>query len=601
MAEIKKIPSREEIPLKDRWATEDMYPSDEAWEQELATLQEDQKTLGAFAGTLGEGGEKLFAYLSNMERVNSKLRLLANYCMRKADEDTRNPVYQAMRGKFMAASVALQTANSFMTPEVMDIPEQTLNRFFDECPELERYRRFLNNLRRRKAHTLSAAEEKLLASAEEMADAPNTVYGAFADADITFPDAVDAEGERHPLSQGTFVSLEESPDRELRKSAYENLYHTLDGFRNTAAAILNAQNKQLKFFAEARKYDSAFEASLDASQVPTSVYLNLIEAVHRNLDKMHRYIRLRKKLLGVEELHFYDIYTPLLSDVDKHIPFEEAKQTVYDGLAPLGEDYRKILKEGFDSRWIDVYQNVGKRSGAYSAGASVHPYVLLNYTGTLDSQFTLAHEMGHALHSYLSNKHQNPVDAGYVIFVAEVASTCNEALLMEYLLGKTTDKKERAYLINHFLDQFRGTLYRQTLFAEFELNIGRMAAQGKTLTAEALCKEYRRLNEMYYGPDIVVDDEIAMEWARIPHFYLDYYVFQYATGYSAAIALSRRILAEGESAVKDYLGFLSGGCSRTPIELLKGAGVDMTGPEPVEKALELFGTLLDEMEGLMEA
>ncbi len=601
MAEIKKIPSREEIPLKDRWATEDMYPSDEAWEQELATLQEDQKALGAFAGTLGEGGEKLFAYLSNMERVNSKLRLLANYCMRKADEDTRNPVYQAMRGKFMAASVALQTANSFMTPEVMDIPEQTLNRFFDECPELERYRRFLNNLRRRKAHTLSAAEEKLLASAEEMADAPNTVYGAFADADITFPDAVDAEGERHPLSQGTFVSLEESPDRELRKSAYENLYHTLDGFRNTAAAILNAQNKQLKFFAEARKYDSAFEASLDASQVPTSVYLNLIEAVHRNLDKMHRYIRLRKKLLGVEELHFYDIYTPLLSDVDKHIPFEEAKQTVYDGLAPLGEDYRKILKEGFDSRWIDVYQNVGKRSGAYSAGASVHPYVLLNYTGTLDSQFTLAHEMGHALHSYLSNKHQNPVDAGYVIFVAEVASTCNEALLMEYLLGKTTDKKERAYLINHFLDQFRGTLYRQTLFAEFELNIGRMAAQGKTLTAEVLCKEYRRLNEMYYGPDIVVDDEIAMEWARIPHFYLDYYVFQYATGYSAAIALSRRILAEGESAVKDYLGFLSGGCSKTPIELLKGAGVDMTGPEPVEKALELFGTLLDEMEGLMEA
>ena len=601
MAEIKKTPSREEIPLKDRWATEDMYPSDEAWEQELATLQEDQKTLGAFAGTLGEGGEKLFAYLSNMERVNSKLRLLANYCMRKADEDTRNPVYQAMRGKFMAASVALQTANSFMTPEVMDIPEKTLNRFFDECPELERYRRFLNNLRRRKAHTLSAAEEKLLASAEEMADAPNTVYGAFADADITFPDAVDAEGERHPLSQGTFVSLEESPDRELRKSAYENLYHTLDGFRNTAAAILNAQNKQLKFFAEARKYDSAFEASLDASQVPTSVYLNLIEAVHRNLDKMHRYIRLRKKLLGVEELHFYDIYTPLLSDVDKHIPFEEAKQTVYDGLAPLGEDYRKILKEGFDSRWIDVYQNVGKRSGAYSAGASVHPYVLLNYTGTLDSQFTLAHEMGHALHSYLSNKHQNPVDAGYVIFVAEVASTCNEALLMEYLLGKTTDKKERAYLINHFLDQFRGTLYRQTLFAEFELNIGRMAAQGKTLTAEVLCKEYRRLNEMYYGPDIVVDDEIAMEWARIPHFYLDYYVFQYATGYSAAIALSRRILAEGESAVKDYLGFLSGGCSKTPIELLKGAGVDMTGPEPVERALALFGTLLDEMEGLMEA
>ena len=601
MEEIKKIPSREEIPLKDRWATEDMYPTDQAWEQELETLQEDQKVLAAFAGSLGDSGKKLFAYLDNMERVNSKLRLLANYCMRKADEDTRNSFYQAMRGRFLAASVALQAATSFMTPEIMDIPEETLNRFYAQCPELERYRRFLNNLRRRKAHTLSGAEEKLLASAEEMAQAPHTVYGAFADADITFPDAVDAEGGKHPLSQGTFVSLEESPDRELRKSAYENLYHTLDGFRNTAASLLNAQNKQLKFFAEARKYDTAFEASLDASQVPTSVYLNLIEAVHRNLDKMHRYIRLRKKLLGVDELHFYDIYTPLLSDVDKKIPFEEAKQTVYDGLAPLGEEYRRILKEGFDSRWIDVYQNVGKRSGAYSAGAAVHPYVLLNYTGTLDSQFTLAHEMGHALHSYLSNKTQNPIDAGYVTFVAEVASTCNEALLMEYLLGKTTDKKERAYLINHFLDQFRGTLYRQTLFAEFELNIGKMAAQGRTLTAEVLCKEYKRLNEMYYGPDIVVDDQIAMEWARIPHFYLDYYVFQYATGYSAAIALSRRILAEGESAVKDYLGFLSGGCSKTPIELLKGAGVDMTGPEPVEKALELFGELLDEMEALMEA
>ena len=601
MEESRKIPMREEIPMKDRWATEDMYPTDEAWEAELATLQDDRAVLTGYAGRLAEGGSVLFDYLSNMERVNAKVRLLANYCMRKADEDTRNPVYQAMQGKFMGTVVALHASTSFETPEIMEIAEESLDRFYAECPELERYRRYLNDLRRRKAHTLSAAEEKLLASAGEMAQAPDTIYGAFADADISFPDAVDAEGGKHPLSQGTFVSLEESSDRVLRKSAYENLYHTFGSYRNTAASILNAQNKQLKFFAEARKYATAFEASLDETQVPTSVYLNLIEAVHRNLDKMHRYVRLRKKLLGVEELHFYDIYTPLLSEVDKKIPFDEAKQTVYDGLAPLGEEYRKILKEGFDNRWIDVYQNVGKRSGAYSAGAAVHPYVLLNYTGTLDSQFTLAHEMGHALHSYLSNKHQNPVDANYVIFVAEVASTCNEALLMEYLLGKTTDKKERAYLINHFLDQFKGTLYRQTMFAEFELNIGKMAAQGKTLTAEVLCEEYRKLNQLYYGEDIVVDDEIAMEWARIPHFYYNYYVFQYATGYSAAIALSRKILSEGESAVKDYLGFLSGGCSKTPIDLLKGAGVDMTGPEPVEQALELFGKLLDEMEALTEA
>ena len=315
---------------------------------------------------------------------------------------------------------------------------------------------------------------------------------------------------------------------------------------------------------------------------------------------MHRYVRLRKELLGVEELHFYDIYTPLVSEVDRRIPYAEAKQTIYDALAPLGEGYRGILKEGFDHRWIDVYQNAGKRSGAYSAGAAVHPFVLMNYSGTLDSQFTLAHEMGHAIHSYLSNAHQNPIDADYVIFVAEVASTCNEALLMEYLLGKTTDKKERAYLINHFLDQFKGTIYRQTMFAEFELNIGRMVAEGQTMTAEVLCAEYKRLNELYYGPDMVVDDRIAMEWARIPHFYYNYYVFQYATGYAAAIALSRRILREGKPAVLDYLDFLSGGCSKSPLDLLKGAGVDMTTPEPVDNALALFGHLLDEMEVLME-
>lgn len=600
MNETRKIRSREEIPAEDKWAIEDLYATDEAWEQELAALAENQNVLASFAGRLGQDGQTLCAYLEKMEQVNAKAELLGNYCMRRADEDTRNAAYQAMTGKFMSVVVELGAACSFDTPEIMAVSDEALARFYAECPALERYRRYLTDLRRRKDHTLSAAEEKLLAAAGEMAQAPDTIYGSFADADMKFPDAVDGEGNRHPLTQGTFVSLEESPDRELRRSAYENLYDSFTDYKNTAAAILNAQNKQLKFFAEARKYETALEASLDATNVPVSVYQNLIEAVHRNLDKMHRYVRLRKKLLGVEQLHFYDIYTPLLADVDKHIPYAEAKRTVYDALYPLGEDYRAILKEGFENRWIDVYQNQGKRSGAYSAGAAVHPYVLLNYTGTLDSQFTLAHEMGHALHSYLSNKHQNPIDADYVIFVAEVASTCNEALLMEYLLGRTTDKRERAYLINHFLDQFKGTIYRQTMFAEFERNIGQMTAQGKTLTADVLCAEYRRLNEMYYGPDMVVDDRIAMEWARIPHFYYNYYVFQYATGYSAAIALSRRILSEGAPAVKDYLGFLSGGCSKSPIDLLKGAGVDMTSSEPVNQALQLFGRLLDEMEALTE-
>ncbi|MBQ3529068.1 MAG: oligoendopeptidase F [Oscillospiraceae bacterium] len=596
---MSEIRNRSDIPVADKWATEDMYINDQAWEDELATLEQDKDMLAGFAGKLSESGKTLYDYLYRMEMTDAKASLLANYCMRKSDEDTRDATYQAMTGKFMSVIVALGAALSFETPEIMAISDETLDSFYASCPELERYRRYLTNLRRKKAHVLSPAEEKLLAAAGELSQAPDTIYGMFADADIKFDDALDAEGNAHTVNQGTFVPIQNGTDRVLRKNAYESLYRGFGNFKNTAAALLNAQNKQLKFFAEARRYENAFEASLNNTNVPTSVYLNLIESVHKNMDKMHRYVRLRKKMLGLDELHFYDVYTPLVADVDKKIPYEEAKQTVYESLAPLGETYRSILKEGFENRWIDVYQNEGKRSGAYSAGASVHPYVLLNYSGTLDSQFTLAHEMGHALHSYLSNKHQNPIDAHYVIFVAEVASTCNEALLMEYLLGKTTDKKERIYLINHFLEQFKGTLYRQTMFAEFELNIGKMVAQGQTLTADVLCAEYRRLNEQYFGPDMVVDDQIALEWARIPHFYYNYYVFQYATGYSAAIALSRRILKEGEPAVKDYLNFLSGGCSKSPIDLLKGAGVDMTSPAPVEAALSLFGELLDEMETLI--
>ena len=584
---------------EDTWALEDLYPSDESWEQALSALTARQAEAAAFAGKLGESGETLCAFLHLVEDVDGQTELLANYAMRKADQDTRNATYQAMVGKLMGVLTAVGAAFSFATPEIMAIPEEALEGFYKAAPALERYRRYLNNERRRREHTLSAAEERLLAAAGEMANAPDTVFGAFLNADMRYPDAVDSEGKSHALSQSTFVPLEESGDRALRKSAYENLYNTLGGMRNTAAGLLDAQNKQQKFFATARKYGSAREAAMDRTNVPVSVYDNLIEAVHRNMDKMHRYVRLRKKLLGVDELHFYDVYTPLLKDEPAKIPFAQAKQTVYDALYPLGDGYRAILKEGFENRWIDVYENQGKRGGAYSAGTKVHPFVLLNYSGSLDSQFTLAHEMGHALHSYLSNKHQNQIDSDYVIFVAEVASTCNEALLMEYLLKKTTDKKERVFLINHFLDQFKGTIYRQTMFAEFEKFMGAAVDAGQTLTADMLCAEYARLCKLYYGEDMVVDDQIAMEWARIPHFYYNYYVFQYATGYSAAIALSRRILREGESAVKDYLGFLSGGCSKSPIDLLKGAGVDMTSPAPVNDALQLFGELLDEMESLM--
>ena len=599
MEQSTKPRMRSEIPVEDTWALEDLFVNDETWEQMLATVAQDKDELATYDGHLCDA-QSLYEYLWKMEQLNIKADRLANYCMRKADEDTREAAYQAMSGKFVSQMVALGASVSFESPQIMQISDEMMDDFYKINPKLERYRRYLTDLRRHKEHVLSPEEERILAAAGEMSQTPDTVYGMLTDADLTFADAIDSQGNRHALNQGTFIMYQESADRALRKSAYENLYRGFTAFKNTSAALLDAQNKKLKFFAHVRKYSSPIEAALAGTNVPVSVYENLIQSVHNNLDKLHRYVRLRKKILGVDKLHFYDIYTPLVADVDRNIPFAEAKQTVYDSLAPLGDEYRIILKEGFDNRWIDVYRNEGKRSGAYSAGAMVHPYVLLNYTGTLDSEFTLAHEMGHALHSYLSNKHQNPVDSDYVIFVAEVASTCNEALLMQHLLKKTDDKKTRAYLINHFLDQFKGTLYRQTMFAEFELAIGQMVSTGQTLTAQSLSDKYRELCQMYYGADIVVDDEISMEWARIPHFYYNYYVYQYATGYSAAIALSQRILSEGEPAVRDYLKFLSGGCSKSPTDLLKGAGVDMTSAKPVEDALQMFGQLLDEMEKLME-
>lgn len=592
------IRSREELAREDTWAMEDLYKTDADWLLDLETL----KTLGAklpgYAGQISKSAQKLLEYQKLGEEISVLLDSLANYAQRKSDEDTRNPVYQDLVGKLTKVWVQLGASTAFEVPELLSISEEDMARFYEEEPGLTLYKRHFDSIRRKRAHILSESEEKLLAMAGEMAGTPEEVYSLFADADLTFRPALDKDGKEHPITQGSYIAAMESSDRVLRKNAFESLYAGFGAYKNSVAAMLTGQVRQLEFFSKARKYASPLEASLDATEVPVSVYHELIAAVHRNFDKMHRYTRLRKKLLGLDELHMYDLYTPLVETSEERIPFAEAKKTVAEALSVMGERYGEILQEGFQNRWIDVYENVGKRSGAYSAGARVHPYVLLNYTGTLDSQFTLAHEMGHAIHSYLSNKTQPVVYSDYVIFVAEVASTCNEALLMQHLLKKTTDKKERAYLINHFLEQFRTTLYRQTMFAEFELKMAELSSSGVTLTADVLCEEYRKLNEAYYGPDIVLDEEIALEWARIPHFYYNYYVFQYATGYAAAIALSEGILAEGAPAVERYLGFLSGGCSKSPIELLKGAGVDMTTAEPVEKALHLFGTLLDEMEAL---
>lgn len=599
MAEAKKIPQRSEVPVEYTWNTADIYPSDEAWEKDFEEVQAQLPVLAGYAGRLGESAQTLYDYLDQSIKISDRVLTLARYACLRQDEDTRVGKYQAMAGKGAALWVELTSATAFDTPELLRLSPETLERFYAEKPELSLYRRFFTVLQDKKEHILSDAEEKLLAAAGEMADAPDTIFSKFTGADLTFPDAVDKEGNHLPLSNATYVTYEMSEDRELRRSAYEKMYDTLGGFRNTAAALLDAEAKKRRFFSASRRYESPLAAAVASNRVPPEVYRNLVDTVNANLDKLHRYVRLRKKLLGVDELHMYDVYAPMVSGASKVIPFGEAKSTVYDALAPMGEEYRAIIKEGLDHRWIDVYENAGKRSGGYMSDTpAAHPYILLNHKDDLESMFTLAHELGHALHSYLSARAQPAVYRDYVIFVAEVASTCNEALLMEYLLSKTTDKTERAWLLNHFLEQFKGTLYRQTMFAEFELRMGELNAQGTPLTAELLCAEYKALNAKYFGPDMVTDDRIALEWARIPHFYYNYYVYQYATGYSAAIALSRRILREGEPAVKDMLGFLSGGCSKDPIDLLRGAGVDMTSPKPVQNALDLFGSLIDEMETL---
>ena len=597
--DVNKIPARSEIPEAYTWDLRDIFESDEAWHREYEALMAMPETIAAFAGTLAQGPGRLLDFLKLDDELTVRLEKLSGYANCKGDQDLADGVYQDMRSRANACAVAVAGASAFATPEIMAIDDETLASFYRECPALETYRRSLYRIRRRKAHILSDKEETLLAAAGEMADGPDAIGSALRNADLRFDDAVDSEGGRHPLSAGTFGPLMESGDRALRKSAFENCYRTYGDFRNTVAATLDAQFKMLRFFAAARRYPSTLAAALDATEVPESVYLNLIEAVHENLDKMYRYVALRKKLLGVDELHMYDVYTPVVKDAAVKIPYEEAKQTVLEALAVLGEDYTALLKKGFDERWIDVYENRGKRSGAYSSGNSwPHPYVLLNHKDTLDSMFTIAHEMGHALHSYHSCLHQPVNTADYVIFVAEVASTCNEILLMRHLLGKTKDKKQRAYLINHFLDQFKGTVYRQTMFAEFELEMGRMAEAGQALTAEALCEKYLALNKLYFGPDMVSDTEISLEWARIPHFFYNYYVYQYATGFSAAAAIAERILTQGAPAVADYKRFLSSGGSSDPISLLKIAGVDMSTPEPVNAGLKLFGELVEELEKL---
>ena len=584
---------RSEVKEADTWNVKDMYATTEAWENELKVITGIVDKIASYEGNVTATAENLLTVLEHLASAGEKIEKAFNYAERLFDEDQTNTTHQAMSAKVYSLYAAMGSKTAFADPEIIAASDETLEAFYKELPALELYRKQIAEIRRMKEHCLSAEMEKLLAMTAEMSQTPADTFSILNNADLVFPEIEDESGEKVRITHGRYGQFLQSADRRVRKDAFENLYQTYKQFLNTSASLYCGNVKQQVFHAKARKYVSSLECAVDANNVSSSVYHNLIDTVNRNLDKMHQYVSLRKKCLGVGELHMYDIYTPMIADVAKKISFEEAKETVLKALAPLGEDYVNKVKEGFENRWIDVYENQGKRSGAYSAGAyGCHPYVLLNYNGTLDDMFTLAHEMGHAMHSYYSNSSQPYIYSQYKIFVAEVASTCNEVLLMEYLLKNTTDKKERAYLLNHYLDSFKGTVYRQTMFAEYEMLSNKMVEEGESLTAETLNKLYYDLNCKYFGPDMVSDSEIAYEWARIPHFYYNFYVYQYATGFSSAVALAHGILKEGASAVERYKKFLSGGCSASPVELLKIAGVNLETPKPIQEALDLGKCLM---------
>lgn len=589
--------SREEIDSKYKWDLSSMFPGDEAFEAGLEELKAYCPKLLAFKGKISTSAQALLEFLQLEDKMNLLLYKIINYAERKSDEDTRVAKYQAYVANATSAYTQVGEATSWFAAELLAIPAESVEKFYAEVPALEFYRRKLNKILNQREHTLSAEEEALLARAEELAVQPTNIFSMFDDADLTFDDAVDSEGKTHKLTSGSFVPLLMDADRVLRESAFKQLYSRFGEFRNTSAAILTSQVKSLQFFSSSRKYASSLEAALAENEIPVEVYNNLIDAVHQNFSAFYKYVDLRKRVMGLDELHFWDVYTPLVDDVDMKFTYEEACDLIVKALAPMGEEYVGLVKKGLESRWVDVYETPGKRSGAYSAGGKgMNPVMLLNFQGGLDDVYTLIHEMGHSLHTYFSSHNQEITYSDYSIFVAEVASTCNEALLSHYLLEHETDPARHAYILNHFLEGFRGTIYRQCMFAEFERDISQMNADGVALNAEVLSERYGKLCAEYFGPGIELDEEIKLEWSRIPHFYYNFYVYQYCIGFSAAIALSQRILSEGEPVVKDYIGYLSGGCSKTPIELLRGAGVDMATPDPVNAALKYFGELVDQLE-----
>lgn len=598
-----ELMNRSEQIEKNTWDLTTIFPTDDAFEEAFEKLSGYLGKEKAFQGKLGESSDQLLNALLLDSEIDELLGKVYVYAHLKHDEDTTNPKYTAFEQRAATLASQFSSAWSFMLPELMTIDEDTLTRFVEENEGLARYKFDLEKINKKRPHVLSEKEEKLLAEAQEALQSSSNTFSMFNNADLTFDNVLDKDGNSLPLSHGNYITYLESSDRVLRENAYKEVYKQYGKFNNTLSQTLAGKVKASVFASKVRNYKSARDQALSNNDIPESVYDSLVDTVNKNLHLLHRYTELRKSLLELDEMYMYDMYTPLIKDVEFKVTYEEAQDWMLKSLEPMGKEYTDVITEGLMNRWVDVYENKGKRSGAYSSGTfGTNPFILMNWTDNVNNTFTLTHEFGHSAHSYFSRKNQPSNMSGYSIFVAEVASTCNEALLADYMYKQLDDEMKKLYLLNYQLDGFRGTVFRQTMFAEFEYKIHSIIENNEPLTAERLNEEYAALNKKYYGDAVVTDEFIQYEWSRIPHFYYNYYVYQYATGYSAAYALSKQILEEGEPAVERYINhFLKAGSSDYPIEVLKKAGVDMTSSAPIENACKVFEERLNEFEKLIES
>lgn len=593
--------TRQEVPVEKTWRLEDIFATDKVWDEEFAAVSALVEEATKFSGHLGESSDTVLQALQTRDEIYERAMKLYTYAHMRYDQDTTNSFYQGMNGRIQSLVATLSSALSYITPELLALDEATLEGFVKENEALGLYKQHLAELALERPHTLPKEQEALLAQLAEVTGASAQTFGMLNNADLVFPLVTDPDGNEVRLTHGNYIKMLESSKREVREGAFKAMYETYGNFKNTFASTLIGQVKRDNVNARIRNYDSARHAAMAANFIPENVYDQLIETINKNLPLLHRYVALRKKVLGLDELHMYDLFTPLVPELEMPMPYEQATKVLVESLAPLGEQYQSIVKQGLANRWVDVMENKGKRSGAYSSGTyGTNPYILMNWQDNVNNLFTLTHEFGHSVHSYYTRQTQPYIYGDYSIFVAEVASTCNEELLNDYLLKTVTDEQQRIYLLNLWLDGFRSTVFRQTMFAEFELMIHKADQEGQALTAESLTEMYYDLNKKYFGDAVIIDEEIGLEWSRIPHFYYNYYVYQYATGQSAAVSLSKQILEEGEPAVKRYIeNFLQAGCSDYPINVLKAAGVDMSSAKPIEDACAVFEARLAELEQLI--